>query len=228
VDLSWTASTDNVGVAGYRVLRGGVVVATVTTGTTYNDTTVLPNTSYTYTVVTYDAAGNVSTNSNAVTLTTPAAPDTTAPSAPTNLAATLGNSQIDLAWNDSTDDIRVAGYDVFRNSAKIATVTSTSFGDATAVSGTNYSYYVIAFDAAGNRSVASNTVTSAIGSTVKTGDINGDNSVNLTDLSLILSSYSHNTTQCISNTAYKCDLSNPPDGVVDIFDLSILLSHYGT
>jgi hypothetical protein len=62
----------------------------------------------------------------------------------------------------------------------------------------------------------------------KVGDINGDNSVNITDLSFLLSSYSQNTTQCITNTAYICDLSSPSDGVVNIFDLSILLSRYGT
>jgi hypothetical protein len=62
----------------------------------------------------------------------------------------------------------------------------------------------------------------------KTGDINGDNAVNITDLSLLLSSYGQNTTQCITNSAYKCDLSSPADNVVNIFDLSILLSKYGT
>jgi O-glycosyl hydrolase len=62
----------------------------------------------------------------------------------------------------------------------------------------------------------------------KTGDINGDSSVNITDLSFLLSSYGQNTTQCTTNTAFKCDLSSPGDGVVNIFDLSILLSNYGT
>jgi hypothetical protein len=62
----------------------------------------------------------------------------------------------------------------------------------------------------------------------KAGDINGDNSVNITDLSLLLSSYGQNTTQCVTNSAYKCDLSSPGDNLVNIFDLSILLSHYGT
>jgi hypothetical protein len=62
----------------------------------------------------------------------------------------------------------------------------------------------------------------------KTGDINGDNSVNITDLSLLLSSYGQSTTQCVTNSAFKCDLSSPGDNLVNIFDLSILLSHYGT
>jgi hypothetical protein len=61
----------------------------------------------------------------------------------------------------------------------------------------------------------------------KPGDINGDNAVNITDLSLLLSSYGQNTTQCITNNAYKCDLSSPSDNIVNIFDLSILLSGYG-
>jgi mannan endo-1,4-beta-mannosidase len=59
------------------------------------------------------------------------------------------------------------------------------------------------------------------------GDINNDNSVNITDLSLLLSSYGQTTTQCITNTAYTCDLSAPGDNLVNVFDLSILLSNYG-
>jgi len=70
--------------------------------------------------------------------------------------------------------------------------------------------------------------TLSLSTSPKTGDINGDNSVNITDLSLLLSSYNQNTTQCTTNNTYKCDLSSPGDGVVNIFDLSILLSHYGT
>jgi hypothetical protein len=62
----------------------------------------------------------------------------------------------------------------------------------------------------------------------KPGDINGDSSVNITDLSLLLSSYGQNTTQCLTNSAFKCDLSSPGDNIVNIFDLSILLSSYGT
>jgi hypothetical protein len=59
-------------------------------------------------------------------------------------------------------------------------------------------------------------------------DINTDGIVNLTDLSFLLSSFGQSTTQCITNIAYKCDLSNPADNIVNIFDLSILLSKYGT
>ena len=72
VSLSWTASTDNVGVTGYDVYRGSTKVATVTSGTTYPDTGLTASTAYSYTVDARDAAGNVSAASTAVTATTAA------------------------------------------------------------------------------------------------------------------------------------------------------------
>ena len=59
MDLSWTASTDNVGVTGYEVYRGTTLIKTVT-GTSTSDTTVAAGTTYGYTVKAKDAAGNVS------------------------------------------------------------------------------------------------------------------------------------------------------------------------
>ncbi len=73
IDLYWPASTDNVGVSGYQVFRSGVQVAT-TTFTYYANTGLVQNTSYTYTVRAFDAAGNVSSPSSAVMVSTPAAP----------------------------------------------------------------------------------------------------------------------------------------------------------
>ena len=73
VDLTWTASIDNIGVTGYQVVRNGSQIATSTT-TTYSDTTVSAGMTYEYLVRAYDAAGNVSTNSNIVSVTTPTAP----------------------------------------------------------------------------------------------------------------------------------------------------------
>ena len=70
IDLSWTASTDNVGVAGYKLYRGGVQVATTTIATTYADTGLTAGTSYSYTVAAFDAAGNVSAQSSSVSTST--------------------------------------------------------------------------------------------------------------------------------------------------------------
>ena len=67
--LSWSASTDNVAVAGYRVYRNGVQVGTAS-GTTFTDTGLSASTQYTYKVAAYDAAGNVSAQSPGVVATT--------------------------------------------------------------------------------------------------------------------------------------------------------------
>ena len=72
VDLSWSAATDDVGVASYQIRRDGAPLATVDGLTTrYRDTTVSGSTDYTYTVTAMDAAGNVSPESNAATVHTP-------------------------------------------------------------------------------------------------------------------------------------------------------------
>ncbi|XRE43268.1 hypothetical protein ACIVBQ_001472 [Tenacibaculum discolor] len=67
--LSWTASTDNVGVTGYDVYQGATKLTTVTT-TSYNVTGLTANTAYTFSVKAKDAAGNISSASNTVNVTT--------------------------------------------------------------------------------------------------------------------------------------------------------------
>jgi len=73
VSLSWTASSDNIGVTSYQVLRDGIPVGTSTT-TQYTDKTTSGDTSYSYQVVALDAAGNASTPSDTFPVTTPTAP----------------------------------------------------------------------------------------------------------------------------------------------------------
>jgi len=74
VDLAWTASRDNVGVTGYRVIRNGTVLATVPRSVlAYSDASAASNTTYTYTVQAFDATGNLSAPSNARVVATPAA-----------------------------------------------------------------------------------------------------------------------------------------------------------
>ncbi|SEO53861.1 GH12 family glycosyl hydrolase domain-containing protein [Actinacidiphila rubida] len=69
VSLAWAPSTDNVGVTGYDVYRGGQLAGSVT-GTSFTDTGLSASTAYAYTVKAHDAAGNVSAASPAVTATT--------------------------------------------------------------------------------------------------------------------------------------------------------------
>jgi len=69
-NLSWTASTDNVGVTGYIVRRGGTQIATPT-ATSFADTGLAAGTTYTYTVAARDAVGNVSSAASASVTTAP-------------------------------------------------------------------------------------------------------------------------------------------------------------
>jgi chitodextrinase len=70
VNLSWNPSIDNVGVTGYKIYRDGTQIHT-TGETTYSDSGLAAGTKYSYTVAAYDAAGNTSAQSGAVTVTTP-------------------------------------------------------------------------------------------------------------------------------------------------------------
>jgi len=159
VNLSWTASSDNVGVAGYRIYRGGAQIGTATTGTGYVDNTVLPSTAYSYTVRAFDAAGNLSGASAAVNVTTPARADTQAPSVPGGLSySALTSTSLTLAWAASTDNVGVSSYLIFRNGTQIGTTSATNFAVGGLTAGTAYSFTVKAQDAVGNLSAASATL----------------------------------------------------------------------
>lgn len=157
--LTWTASTDDRGVAGYDVYRNGVRLNTsLVTTISYNVTGLNASAAYSFYIQAKDAAGNTSANSNTADVTTP---DTQAPVAPTSLAASnVTASALTLNWSASTDNVAVAGYDVYQNGTKInaSPVTTTSYNVTGLVQATSYSFLVRAFDAAGNFSSNSNTV----------------------------------------------------------------------
>jgi PQQ-dependent dehydrogenase (s-GDH family) len=159
VTLTWTASADNVAVTGYDVYQNGVKKNTaLITSTTYNVTGLSAVTAYQFYVVAKDAAGNTSASSNIISITTP---DTQAPTAPANLAASnITQTDLTLAWIASTDNVAVAGYDVYQNGIKITTslITSTTYNVTGLTLATAYQFYVTAKDAAENISVASNNI----------------------------------------------------------------------
>jgi chitodextrinase len=158
VALSWTASTESGGtVAGYRVYRNGTQIAQIM-GTNYTDSGLTDGTTYSYYVRAYDTAGNLSPASSTVS----AMPvDTTPPSVPSSVTASPGDGQVALSWSASTDNVGVAGYKVFRSGKLIGSTSSTSYSDTGLTDGTTYSYTVTAYDAAGNTSAQSTSVTSA-------------------------------------------------------------------
>ena len=165
VTLEWNASTDDTGVLNYTVHRSATEndapdaankIATVT-ATGYADTVPQAGTWY-YTVVANDAAGNKSTP--ATTTVTITAPDVEAPSIPAGLTATVVDQDVKLSWTASTDNVKVAGYRVYRsNSATfnvsattlISEPTSPSYTDKAVAEGDWY-YRVVAVDSASNAS----------------------------------------------------------------------------
>jgi fibronectin type 3 domain-containing protein len=173
INVSWTASTDNVGVTGYRVERcsGASCTNFVEVGTPpvspFGDTGLTASTTYRYQIRATDAAGNFSAYSTIVNATTSAGGDTTPPSAPAGLVPTvISSTQINLTWTASTDNVGVAGYQLERCTPSvctpaapaIATPTVNSYSNTGLTASTGYSYRVRAFDAANNLSAYSSVV----------------------------------------------------------------------
>nr|MDT0656979.1 cellulose binding domain-containing protein [Micromonospora sp. DSM 115978] len=181
VTLTWTASTPTCcAIAGYDVnyLRahhdvamttsvGNVTTATITTG-------ISPTAQYQFVVFARDVQGRRSSLSNFVTVVTPVSDtgaDTTPPQAPTDLTASnVTGLGADLSWSPATDNVGVTGYQVYRFdgvfiSTLLATVTGTAY--PVPLSHGRNQFYVRARDAAGNLSIATNTIT-LYGSTTPT------------------------------------------------------------
>ncbi len=157
--ISWGASTDNVGVAGYYVYRDLTNITSSTsalTGTSITDT-VVPGT-YTYTVVAYDASQNFSNRSTPVTVTINV--DTTAPSVPVSVSAQqVSATGVNLSWATSTDNVGVVGYQVYRNGVQVASAGSPLYADTGLSINVTYAYVITAYDLAGNVSAQSVPVT---------------------------------------------------------------------
>ncbi|MGA4946996.1 discoidin domain-containing protein [Streptomyces cinereoruber] len=160
IKLAWNASTDNVGVSGYDIYANNVLLASVAGDvTTFTDNRPADQT-VSYRVRAKDAAGNQSGDSNTVTRIGDGG-DTQAPTAPANLGLTEpASGQVKLTWTASTDNKGVTAYDVYANNVLRGSVAGniTTYTDTQPTSAT-VTYHVVAKDAAGNTSVASNSVT---------------------------------------------------------------------
>ena len=149
--VTWDAASDDTGVTGYDVYANGVKVGTENSATQHVFD-VACGRDYIFGVVAFDAAGNRSGRA-IVTAASDDCPagDTTPPSDPGDLQVALTASSATLTWQDSTDDTAVVGYDVYSGGAKVATEASASHVFVVGC-GHTYSYGVVAFDLARNRS----------------------------------------------------------------------------
>jgi len=158
VDLAWSASSDNVGVDHYNIYQDGVLVAT-SSSSSFVATGLTANSTYNYSVNAEDAAGNISGNSNQISVTTSTGADNQAPTIPSTL--TVSNVTEDTAilnWNASTDNVGVIQYNVYQNGSLIASTPNTNFNIGGLTSSTTYLFYINAEDAAGNISGNSNQI----------------------------------------------------------------------
>jgi chitodextrinase len=149
--LSWSASSDSVGVSGYHVWRNGTQVAT-TTDTSFTDTNLTASTTYSYAVSAFDAAGNESAKSSPASVTTDS--DTNAPSPPTDLTQLSSSaSTATVSWSASDDIVGVDGYGYYiGGQLPIGSTSDTSITFTGLSCGNTYTVAIDAFDAAGNRS----------------------------------------------------------------------------
>ncbi|MES1260471.1 MAG: right-handed parallel beta-helix repeat-containing protein [Acidobacteriota bacterium] len=100
ITLTWTASTDNVGVTGYRIFRNGAQIATSTTNS-FVAAGLAAGTQYSFSVTAYDAAGNVSGASATVTASTLAAAGSGSGAAVS--AASCSQADVQAAINAATN-----------------------------------------------------------------------------------------------------------------------------
>lgn len=147
IDLVWSASESEVGVAFYRVVRDGEEIATTDT-LAYGDTNLVPETSYAYRVSAVDSLGNESDLSAPSSATTAAEPG---PTAPQNVTAiSLGPTQIQLTWDPPLAFARpLQGYNVYRGGTAVGFVVSTAFVSTGLSPETTYRFTVAAVDERG-------------------------------------------------------------------------------
>ena len=151
--VTWTASQDAGGVAGYEVYRDGRYVVTIN-DTTFTDPSLPNGTAHQYRVFAVDMARNLSAPSGVVWAMPRAQPDCQAPGMPVGLAAAADPAtlKVTLTWGAPTDDKGVTSYRVYRDGTLIGTSTTPGYIDADLTHKTEYRYSVIALDAAGNQS----------------------------------------------------------------------------
>ena len=157
INLSWTASTDNVAVTGYKVYRNSTMVGT-SASPNFSDTGLSASTTYSYTVSAYDAAGNNSAPSTPLSATTLAT--ITPPIILAISAGSPGQTTATITWTTdktSTSQVNYGTTSAYGQATAVnnSLVTSHSASLSGLSAGTTYHFQVVSVDASGNQSVSS-------------------------------------------------------------------------
>jgi acid phosphatase type 7 len=177
--VSWEASSDDVGVTGYSVYSDGTLIGS-SPEANFTLSGLMCDSSHDVAVDAYDAAGNRSAASAALTVATSACPDVLPPTAPANVHAVDATaSTVSVVWDVSTDEVGVTGYRLYRDGAYIAATQLPEYTFGSLDCGSGHELGVDAFDAAGNVSARA-TLTAATAACTSdaviaiAGDIAGD------------------------------------------------------
>ena len=151
ITLSWSASTDaGSGVANYELLRGGALIASPA-ATSYTDSGLSADTSYSYQVRAKDKAGNVSAASAALLTSTASGNCAAAPATPSGLTSpSKSSTSVNLAWNAvAAGPNCTVQYRVNQGATQVAQGAATSASVANLTPDTSYTFTVSAFNQAG-------------------------------------------------------------------------------
>jgi endonuclease I/chitodextrinase len=167
IAISWSASTDNIGVTGYNVYVDGVLEAQ-TTNTSFTVDNLNTNTTYGFTIVAKDLVNNMSATSALVNGKTLG--DTEAPTTPANIViSNLSDSSFKVSWSAATDNNAVSGYEIYVNNSLTETTTALFYTVAGLNTSTTYTVEVLAYDADNNKSTKS----TSVNATTTAGSSNG-------------------------------------------------------
>jgi beta-glucanase (GH16 family) len=158
IRVSWNASSDDTGVAGYNIYRNSSYYATVFDNTSYIDNAVSGGTTYSYGIVAFDSARNYTPISRSASgkagsgsgsgsgnsSPPPASQANGNPVPPTGIRAEVqGSNQVKISWSAAPGNI--AGYNVYRNGGYKATVRSRDYTDSSVSGGQAYRYQLVSF-----------------------------------------------------------------------------------
>ena len=203
IDLSWDASTDNVGVTSYEVYVDGNLEAS-TSNISYTIIGLASNTSYDLTVLAKDVAENASAQSSPLTVIT--IQDTEAPSTPTNV--TISNEtdvSFKVSWDASTDNTAVTGYDVYIDGVLNASTSDITYTVNSLQASTTYVVTVLAKDEVNNMSAQSSPVN---GTTTDGTSANADE--------LLISEYVEG-----SSNNKAIEIANLTTGIIDVSNYNL-------
>ncbi|WP_052947619.1 GH25 family lysozyme [Aneurinibacillus tyrosinisolvens] len=170
ISLTWNLVTD---ADNYVIARNDAVVYTGS-ATTFVDSNLSPNTSYTYSLVAKNVSG-VSSGTTTTIATKPPIPDNIE-----NLTATSTTNNVSLSWNPST---YASSYDVIKNGDVIYSGSSTSFTDNALTDDTAYTYQVVAKNSSGESPHSETTIKTKIAIPAVPTNIKGSSSSNAVTLS---------------------------------------------